>query len=420
MNNIVSFLLDFAYYYPLFIACVWMIGAVYYRLHWETSKSKDYRIPPKLESYPGVSILLPCYNEGDLAEETVSLLYEQTYPNFEIIAVNDGSSDNTKEILDALQNKFPELRVAHLEKNHGKATALNMAAMIAKHEILVCIDGDAVLDPSALHWLASHFIGTSSARVGAVTGNPRVRNRSTLLGKIQVGEFSSIIGLIKRAQRIYGRIFTISGVVAAFRKSALHRIGYWTTDMITEDIDVSWRLQMDHWDVRYEPNALCWILMPETFKGLWRQRLRWAQGGMEVFKRYGSKLLNWRKRRMWLVALEYIISICWSYTVAAIIILWALGLFIPIPEPYYISTIIPGWNGVLLGITCLMQFAVSLAIDSRYEKGLGKYYYWMIWYPIAYWLLNVITTVVGVPKALLREEGKQATWESPDRGLTNE
>ena len=420
MENIISFLLDFAYYYPLFIACVWMIGAVYYRFHWETSKSKDYRKPPVLSNYPGVSILLPCYNEGDLAEETIGLLFEQNYPNFEIIAINDGSSDNTREVLNALQDKHPKLRVAHLEKNQGKANALNMAAMISNHEILVCIDGDAVLDPTAVHWLASHFTNESSARVGAVTGNPRVRNRSTLLGKIQVGEFSSIIGLIKRAQRIYGRIFTISGVVAAFRKSALHRIGYWTTDMVTEDIDVSWRLQMDHWDIRYEPNALCWILMPETFKGLWRQRLRWAQGGMEVFKRYGKELLHWRKRRMWMVALEYIVSVIWSYTVAGIILLWAVGLFIAIPEPYYISTIIPGWNGVMLGITCLMQFAVSLAIDSRYDKGLGKYYYWMIWYPIAYWLLNVLTTIVGVPKALFRKEGQKATWESPDRGLTNE
>ena len=100
-----------------------------------------------------------------------------------------------------------------------------------------------------------------SVRVGAVTGNPRIRNRSTLLGKLQVGEFSSIIGMIKRAQRIYGRVFTVSGVVVAFRKSALQRIGYWNCDMATEDIDVSWRLQLDHWDVRYEPNALCWILM---------------------------------------------------------------------------------------------------------------------------------------------------------------
>lgn len=119
--------------------------------------------------------------------------------------------------------------------------------------------------------------------VGAVTGNPRIRTRSTLIGRIQVGEFSSIIGLIKRTQRIYGRVFTVSGVIAAFRRQALADVGYWSPDMITEDIDISWKLQLRHWDIFFEPRALCWILMPETLRGLWKQRLRWAQGARRCF-----------------------------------------------------------------------------------------------------------------------------------------
>ena len=76
MDRLISGLLNFAYYYPLFIAYVWMIGAIYYRFHWETSDSNDYRIPPELEYYPEVSILIPCYNEGDIIDETISLLFE--------------------------------------------------------------------------------------------------------------------------------------------------------------------------------------------------------------------------------------------------------------------------------------------------------------------------------------------------------
>ncbi len=399
------------------MAYLWMTGAIYYKFNWEDVGGKDHLSPPELEHYPGVSILLPCYNEGKLAEETIRLLFQQTYPNFEVVAVNDGSSDNTGEVLDGLQKIYPNLRVAHLATNQGKATAMNMAAMICNHDFIVGIDGDAVLDPNTVHWLMTHFVKDTDARVGAVTGNPRVRNRSTLLGKLQVGEFSSIIGLIKRAQRVYGRIFTVSGVIVAFRKAALQRIGYWTADMITEDIDISWRLQLDHWDIRYEPKALCWILMPETIEGLWKQRLRWAQGGMEVFKRYAKTLFTWKKRRMWPIALEYITSVFWSYLVSLVFLLWFAGIFFPIPAPFYISTIIPGWNGVILGLTCLIQFAVSLKIDGRYDKGLGKVYYWMIWYPIAYWLMNVATVVVAVPKAIFREEGKRATWKSPDRGV---
>ena len=156
--------------------------------------------------------------------------------------------------------------------------ALRMGGMLSQAEFLVCIDGDALLDQHAVTWMMQHFI--HSPRVAGVTGNPRIRTRSTLLGKIQVGEFSAILGLIKRAQRIYGRVFTMSGVVSAFRKSALHQAGYWSLDMVTEDIDISWKLQMNYWDIRFEPHALCWILMPETLRGLWKQRLRWAQGGM--------------------------------------------------------------------------------------------------------------------------------------------
>ncbi|UGA40609.1 glycosyltransferase [Chromobacterium haemolyticum] len=91
--------------------------------------------------------------------------------------------------------------------------AQHRALALARHEYLLCIDGDALLDPYAGKWLMRHFL--TSPRVGAVTGNPRIRNRTTLLGRLQVGEFTAIIGLIKRAQRTYGRLFTVSGVITA-------------------------------------------------------------------------------------------------------------------------------------------------------------------------------------------------------------
>jgi biofilm PGA synthesis N-glycosyltransferase PgaC len=107
----------------------------------------------------------------------------------------------------------------------------------------------------------------------------------------------------------------------------------------------------------------------------------------------------------------------WAISMVAIVGLWALGKVVALPPAFYVPTLVPGWNGVILGMTCLLQFAVSLAIDSRYEKGIGKYYYWMIWYPMAYWMINVATTMVAVPKALFKKRGTRATWVSPDRGI---
>lgn len=409
------YLLLFAYYYPLFMSYVWMIGATQYFFRWEFNKKEDFRIAPKLSSYPPVSLILPCHNEGENVDESIQALAEQNYPNFEIIAVNDGSTDDTGQRLDELALKYPHLRVVHLIDNQGKAMALRMGAMASPNEFLICVDGDALLAPNATAWIIKHFL--NSPNVGAVTGNPRIRTRSTLLGKIQVGEFSSIVGLIKRAQRIYGRIFSISGVIAGFRKKALQSVDYWSVDAITEDIDISWKLQMAHWDIRFEPNALCWILMPETYTGLWNQRLRWAQGGMEVISRNFRNLLVWEQRRMWLLLIEYIVSVLWAYTIVTLFVIWLVIQFLPQTEELSLLSLIPGSTSLALVLTCLLQFALSLFIDSRYEKGIGKYYYWIIWFPLAFWLLNVFTTAVGVPKALLRRRGERAIWTSPDRGI---
>ncbi|MCZ7564461.1 MAG: poly-beta-1,6-N-acetyl-D-glucosamine synthase [Burkholderiales bacterium] len=412
----VDLLFDFTFYYPLFMSYLWMAGAIYYYFHYERRNAvRGGEGPPTLPEYPLVSILVPCHNEGRDVEEVVEYLLRTRYPNYEILVVNDGSTDDTGAVLDRLVGRHEQLRVVHLAANQGKALALNTAALLARGEHLVCIDGDALLDPDAVSWLMTHFF--TGPRVGAVTGNPRVRTRSTLLGRLQTGEFSSIIGLIKRAQRTYGRIFTVSGVVACFRKAALQDAGYWSTDMLTEDVDVSWKLQLNHWDVRFEPRALCWILMPETLKGLWRQRLRWATGGMQVLLKEGRILRSWRKRRMWPVFVEYLTSVLWAYLMLGVFLLWLAGKLLPLPAGIAVPTLVPQWTGVVIGTTCLLQIGLSLFLDSHYDRGLARQYYWMIWYPLAYWTLNVFTTVVAVPRALLWRRGKRATWRSPDRGV---
>ena len=414
-HQIVAATLVFAYSYPLLMAYVWMVGALKFYTKWERTEPNSFDTQPVLAEYPSVSIIVPCHNESDNIRETIAALAQQDYPAFEIIAVNDGSTDATATVLGELRNQYSRLRIVHLAKNQGKATALRMGALASPNEYLICIDGDALLDKNAVAWMMKHFL--SSPHVGAITGNPRVRTRSTLLGRIQVGEFSSIVGLIKRAQRIYGRIFTISGVIAGFRKSALQDVDYWSVDAITEDIDISWKLQLNGWDIRFEPNALCWILMPETLKGLWHQRLRWAQGGMEVFSKNLSQIWRWRQRRMWLLALEYLVSVAWAYAITALITLWLASLWIPASWGVPTPSMLPSGASLALGLTCLLQFSVSFFIDARYEKGFGRYYYWMIWYPLAFWLINVLTTAVGVPKALFYQRNKLATWVSPDRGI---
>ncbi len=404
----------FVFGYPVVMSLVWMSGSVWFWFRVERRGSNPRRTP-RLPRYPKIALVVPCYNEEDNVLEVLRNLNAQHYPDFEIVAVNDGSSDRTGEILDSLLPVYPRLRVVHLAHNQGKAVALKCAAQLTDAPLLLCIDGDALLAPTAAVWMARHFL--NNPRVAAVTGNPRLRTRSTLLGRMQVGEFSSIIGLIKRAQRTYGRIFTVSGVCAMFRRSALHHVGYWSTENLAEDIDVSWRLQTHHWDVYFEPAATCWILMPETLLGLWRQRLRWATGGAQAIFHHADVWRAWRRRRMWPVYLEYLVSVCWAYCMVLTFALFvATRAGTPLPADWQVHTLMPGWPGTVVALTCLAQTLLALGFDARYDLRLRRNLFWSVWYPLAYWALTAATAAVGLPRAVLRR-GLRGRWTSPDRGV---
>ena len=410
-----SALAVFCFGYPFVMAWYWMAGGLLFRLLRERHEPLPGN-PPALGAYPLVSILLPCHNEEDQAAETFAALAALQYPNWEVIAINDGSTDRTAQVLDELARQMPQLRVVHLAQNQGKSTALNVGALAAKGEFLVGIDGDALLDPHALTWFVRRFLADD--RLGALTGNPRIRNRATLLGRLQVGEFSSVVGLIKRAQTIYGTLFTVSGVICAFRKRALADAGWWSPAALTDDVEVTWRMQLAGWRVAFEPKALCWILMPETLKGLWRQRLRWAEGGVQSVLLATPVMLKrgaWHLLPVWG---NFLLSIVWAYAMLIGLGLWALSSLAPqlTGGPLGFSAI-PRWWGTVLALTYLLQSAVSVAVDARFEKGIARSLFWVIWYPLVFWLLQTFTAVLGLPRALMRSRTARGTWVSPDRGV---
>ncbi|MFX4302289.1 glycosyltransferase [Alicyclobacillus tolerans] len=250
------------------MSIVWMFAAIIFYFRRERISFSS-----ALKEFPLITILIPCFNERQTIVDTIHELQALDYPKYEIVVINDGSKDRSLSYLSVLVKMYDNVRVINLKQNRGKANALKFGVMAARGEIIVTLDSDAVLEHDALHWLVGHFVRSGGERVGAVTGNPRVRNRSSLLAKVQLVEFSSIIGLIKRSQRVLGKVMTVSGVIVAFRKRALLDCGLWDVDLITDDIGVTWKLQRRFWDIRYEPKALCWIFVPETISGLWKQRV---------------------------------------------------------------------------------------------------------------------------------------------------
>ena len=121
---------------------------------------------------------------------------------------------------------------------------------------------------------------------------------------------------------------------------------------------------------------------------------------------------------MWPLLMEYCLSVSWAFAFLLTIILWLMGLFVPMPAGLYVATIFPpAFPGLVLGTVCLMQFAVSVVIESRYEGKLWQQVAWTIWYPTIYWGIIATTTVVGFPKALMKSRSLRASWVSPDRGI---
>jgi biofilm PGA synthesis N-glycosyltransferase PgaC len=198
----------------------------------------------------------------------------------------------------------------------------------------------------------------------------------------------------------------------------VHQVDYWSTDVLTEDIDVTWKLYRAGWDVSFEPRALTWILMPETLRGLWKQRLRWATGGAQVLLKNLDALVRPSQRLMWPLLVENLASVAWAYGMVLLVAGWAAArLGAGVAGPGSGSPLLPHAGGVALGAVCLLQFAFSTWMDARYDRGLGRILFWMIWYPVAYWMIGCATTVVGYPRALARRRSARARWVSPDRGI---
>ncbi|MFH1282653.1 MAG: poly-beta-1,6-N-acetyl-D-glucosamine synthase [bacterium] len=415
MEFIWGILNNYVFLFPLFMSFVWSIGGL---LFYFRRERKPVILP---KTFPKYSILIAAHNEEEIIEETINNLEHLDYPSYEVVIIDDGSKDNTPKILDELAVKhFSWLKVIHISPNSGKAKALNVGIAFSTGEYILSIDADCFIEEDILRIISWHFV--NFPRVGAVTGNPRIINRTSLLGKIQVGEFSSIIGLIKRAQRCLGKVLTVSGVIVAFRRAALYHCGLFDSDTVTEDIDITWKLQKNFWDVRYEPRAMCWIFAPETLKGLWTQRIRWAQGGLEVLKKHASIWGDWRQRRLLPVYTESIMSVLWACCFLFLLIWW-----ITVYSLYYMNILIipptrpfipPAWTGSILALICLIQFMTSLFIDSHYEKkSLIKYYFWVIWYPVFYWIINAVAVYAALFNIFVRKGGVKTTWKSPDRGL---
>ncbi len=401
--GIINFLLLYAMAYPMFMSIFWSIGALAHYFFYERSFNLTFN------ERPLVSVLVPCYNEAENVEEIIYRLSSLNYENYEIIAIDDGSTDLTGVKLKYIAQNNEKVRVIVSKQNRGKANALHLGFIAARGDYLVCVDADAYLDSDAINYLIPHFLSENNGqKIAAVTGNPQVRNRNSLLAKIQVAEFSSIVGSIKRAQRMGGLVMTVSGVVVCYSKRALLDVDLWDKDMITEDIAVTWKFHQQEWEIIYEPRAICWMLVPEKIGSLWSQRVRWAEGGVEVLFRHFTQSIKHIKFPS-LLLIEQILGIIWAYIWILNIIIMLVFKQVP-PHKWFQS--------YFLEIICLVQFSVAMCISYKHDSTLLRELKWIIWYPLIYWYFNAFCVAYAFIKTIFKPKDSFAKWDSPDRGIS--
>lgn len=392
--------------YPILTGVVWVTTSLLYFVRREAGRPSE---PLPMNVTPRVSVLVPAYNEERRVRETVDACLALDYPDFEVVVVDDGSTDGTVAAVQPYVDAGL-VRLVRKTRNEGKAMALNDAIACLNGELLLVVDADACPEPQALRHLVPHF---ESARVGAVTGNPRVVERHSLLTKLQVLEFTSIISLLRRAQRVWGRILTVSGVVTMFRVSAVVDVGLFSPDMATEDIDMTWKLEKRFYDVRYEPGAMVWMRVPTNLRTLVRQRRRWALGLSQVLRRHGPEVFtSWRCRRMWPVATEAVFSILWAYLFVALATFWILS--VAVGNPVAGVSPFPNMWGVIIATLAILQLGVGMALDRRYDRGLVRDAPVAVIYPLVYWMLMALVTVASTPRGLLASQQRGlARWHTP-------
>lgn len=266
------------------------------------------------KSLPMISLVVPAYNEGPVIQQAVRSLLLLDYPNFEILVIDDGSSDDTYEkALEVAreQNVIP-VRVI-TKRNGGKSDALNTGMTQARGEFILNMDGDTKLSRNTLRACIRHFDDPS---VGAVAGNVKVLNRENIWTKVQALEYVEGLAMARKAQSFMRAVNIIPGPLGMFRKTVLQQAGGYDHDTFAEDCDLTLKLLMRGWHIAYEPTAIAWVETPSGLLDLLKQRYRWTRGILQATRKHSAALWHPRKAGINFFILWYMLfeGIVWPFS----------------------------------------------------------------------------------------------------------
>jgi cellulose synthase/poly-beta-1,6-N-acetylglucosamine synthase-like glycosyltransferase/peptidoglycan/xylan/chitin deacetylase (PgdA/CDA1 family)/spore germination protein YaaH len=223
---------------------------------------------------PLVTILVPAFNEGKVIERTVTSVLGTGYDNVEVLVIDDGSTDDTAEVVRALMAHEPRVRLLQ-KANGGKANASNAGLAEARGEIVVAVDADTIIMPEAIERLVAHFV---DPKVTAVCGNVEVGNVNSWLTRFQAIEYVTSQNFDRRAFAILNSISVVPGALGAWRRAAVQAVGGYSHDTLTEDADLTLTVLRNGGRIAYEPRSFGRTEAPETVSALLKQRFRWTYG----------------------------------------------------------------------------------------------------------------------------------------------
>ncbi len=251
--------------------------------------------------WPFVSIFVPSYNESATIEAALGALIGLDYPRYEVIVVNDGSTDDTLRRARRLEGRHGGCTVRVVDKpNGGKWSAHNLAFRRSTGELILCIDADSRLCPQALRTMVARM---ADPNIDGIAGQMRVRNRNRLLTRLQGLEYLIANGAVRTGQGLFGTVLIVPGPIGMFRRSVLEEVwlrysdkndsgapravaGPFEGDTFAEDFDLSLAILSLGGNIVYEPGAVSFTNAPETPFALVNQRYRWTRGAIQVLRKF--------------------------------------------------------------------------------------------------------------------------------------
>ena len=258
-----------------------------YLQHIESEALPDERAPGAFA--PPLTLIVPAYNEAPVIQAAIRSLLDLDYPAYEILVVDDGSTDDTYARAAELEGRRGGVLVRVVSKaNAGKASALNTGIALARHPFVLCMDGDSRLERGTLRAAMRHF---ADPKIGAVAGNVKVVNRDTMWTRLQALEYIEGLNMARRAQGFLRVVNIIPGPIGVFRRETLNSVGGYDSDTFAEDADLTLKILTGGWHIAYEDRAIAYTEAPESLLDLIKQRYRWTRGILQAL----------RKRARWLV-----------------------------------------------------------------------------------------------------------------------